>query len=245
MKRMKDILQEIRGPLDDYMADTQALDTLLQAGAITVDEYNRKWRELRMTFLETQTDMRSGLELGLLQVQDSLGTWASNTADFISNTFNTIGDAINNFVTTGKFSFSDFARSIIGNLAQIVTNMLILKPIAESLMNLLGGGGGGGGFLSSLIGGIFGGGGGLGFATGGGFTVGGGGSGVDSQLVAFRATPGERVNVTRPGEEGNNGGGATQVTMNVYTQDADSFKRSEGQISAKLARMAQRGRRNL
>lgn len=245
MKRMKDILQEIRGPLDDYMADTQALDTLLQAGAITVDEYNRKWRELRMTFLETQTDMRSGLELGLLQVQDSLGTWASNTADFISNTFNTIGDAINNFVTTGKFSFSDFARSIIGNLAQIVTNMLILKPIAESLMNLLGGGGGGGGFLSSLIGGIFGGGGGLGFATGGGFTVGGGGSGVDSQLVAFRATPGERVNVTRPGEENNNGGGATQVTMNVYTQDADSFKRSEGQISAKLARMAQRGRRNL
>jgi hypothetical protein len=33
--------------------------------------------------------------------------------------------------------------------------------------------------------------------------------------------------------------------MNVYTQDAESFKRSEGQISAKLARMTQRGRRNL
>ena len=246
MKRMKDILQDVRGPLDDYMADTQALDTLLQAGAITVDEYNQKWRDVRMTFLETQTDMKSGLELGLLQVQDSLGTWASNTANFVTSTFNTIGDAINNFVTTGKFSFSDFARSIIGNLAQIVTNMLILKPIAEALMRTFGGagGGGGGGFLSGLFGGMFGGGGSLGFATGGGFTV-GGGSGVDSQLVAFRATPGERVNVTRPGEEGNSGGGATQVTMNVYTQDAESFKRSEGQISAKLARMAQRGRRNL
>lgn len=38
-----------------------------------------------------------------------------------------------------------------------------------------------------------------GFATGGDFTVGGSG-GTDSQLVAFRATPGERVTVTPPGQ---------------------------------------------
>ena len=63
-------------------------------------------------------------------------------------------------------------------------------------------------------------------------------------MVAFRASPGERVNITRPGEEDRNGG-TQRVTMNVYTQDAESFKRSESQISTKLARMTQRGRRNL
>lgn len=44
----------------------------------------------------------------------------------------------------------------------------------------------------------------LGFKDGGGFTVGGSG-GADSQTVAFRATPGERVSVTPPGQ----GGGLT------------------------------------
>jgi len=242
LKRMKDILEEIRGPLDDYIADTTALQTLLDAGGITVDEYNKKWRELRATFLETQDDMASGLELGLLKIQEDMGTWASNTSDFVKNTFNDIGGAINDFVMTGKFSFSDFTKSLISGLVQIVTQMLILKPIAESLMGVLGGiggGGGGGGFLSGLLGGIFKG----GFATGGSFAVGGSG-GVDSQMVAFRASPGERVNITRPGEEDRNGG-TQRVTMNVYTQDAESFKRSESQISAKLARMTQRGRRNL
>jgi hypothetical protein len=38
---------------------------------------------------------------------------------------------------------------------------------------------------------------------------------------------------------------AMTVTMNVTTPDAESFRRSEGQISAQLARMAQRGQRGL
>ncbi len=41
------------------------------------------------------------------------------------------------------------------------------------------------------------------FAQGGSFTVGGSG-GTDSQFVGFRATPGERVSVTRPGQSGIN-----------------------------------------
>lgn len=44
-----------------------------------------------------------------------------------------------------------------------------------------------------------------GFATGGSFTVGGAG-GTDSQIVAFRATPGEEVSVRTPGQQAANGG---------------------------------------
>lgn len=50
-----------------------------------------------------------------------------------------------------------------------------------------------------------------GFKTGGSFTVGGSG-GADSQLMAFRATPGELVDIRKPGND-NRGGGDTYVTV--------------------------------
>lgn len=63
-----------------------------------------------------------------------------------------------------------------------------------------------------------------GFAFGGDFTVGGTG-GTDSQLVAFRATPGEQVSVRTPtqerdearqgGGEGQQGGGSAIRVVNV------------------------------
>lgn len=74
--------------------------------------------------------------------------------------------------------------------------------LASEIFKLLSsiGEGGGGGFLSS-IGSFFGQGAGLpGFQGGGSFQVGGSG-GPDSQVVAFRASPMENVNVTRPGQE--------------------------------------------
>ena len=50
------------------------------------------------------------------------------------------------------------------------------------------------------------------FATGGSFDVGGAG-GVDSQLVQFRASPGERVSVQRTGAS-DGGGGSQQIVFN-------------------------------
>jgi hypothetical protein len=48
-----------------------------------------------------------------------------------------------------------------------------------------------------------------GFANGGSFSVGGTG-GIDSQMVAFRATPGERVSINKPGQEM---GGGVRVSV--------------------------------
>jgi len=41
------------------------------------------------------------------------------------------------------------------------------------------------------------------------------------------------------------GGGSTVVHINVTTPDADSFRRSEAQVTAMLARAVGRGRRGL
>jgi hypothetical protein len=49
------------------------------------------------------------------------------------------------------------------------------------------------------------------FARGGSFRVGGGLTGMDSEMVAFRATPGEMVDIRRPGQTGGTGGVQTLV----------------------------------
>ncbi len=52
----------------------------------------------------------------------------------------------------------------------------------------------------------------------------------------------------RDGRLGVRAGGGAQalnVTFNVTTQDAQSFRRSEGQIAAMLSRVVGRGQRNL
>jgi hypothetical protein len=91
-------------------------------------------------------------------------------------------------------SASDALKAALHQLAQQLLNMAI-----QGLFNF---GGASGGLLGALVG--------LpkaapGFATGGSFQVGGSG-GTDSRMVAFRATPGEIVDISRPGMRGRGGG---------------------------------------
>ena len=92
-----------------------------------------------------------------------------------------------------------------------------------------------------------------GFKDGGQFTVGGAG-GVDSQLVAFRATPGEMVDIRTPGNDNSQSGsinialdagdfGVKQYVVDVSRQTAvevtgaglQGYQRAQG-IGRRLAR---------
>lgn len=82
-----------------------------------------------------------------------------------------------------------------------------------------------------------------GYANGGSFEVGGTG-GTDSQMVQFMATPGERVHVLTPTQQrsaaGGGAGGGVVVNMNVVTSDADSFARTQRQVTTQLQSALQR-----
>lgn len=175
------------------------------------DEYEQELRQLQRVTREHQ------------QIEQTM-----------TSVFNRLGDALSEFVATGKLDFGSLIDSIIADLIRLVVQIEIVQPILDNLFKTKNGGGGGGGggdFISNLLGlgdnggggdffsNLFGGGSGEangggdfigsasdtsffdslwqalpGFATGGSFDVGGSG-GVDSQLVAFRATPGENVQV--------------------------------------------------
>jgi cytochrome c551/c552 len=126
------------------------------------------------------------------QMQLATATWANGATD-----------ALTEFVMTGKASFTDFANSVIRDLVRIYIQKNITGQLFASMES--------GGFFDG-IGKLF------GFAHGGDFTVGGSG-GTDSQLVAFRATPGEQVSVRTPAQQESGG-----VVNNYYIDNrgADS-----------------------
>lgn len=83
---------------------------------------------------------RSAFALYLEQARDVAG----QTRTLFSNAFSSMEDAVANFAITGKLSFSDFAKSVLADMARIATRQAI-TGIAGSL-------------FGSAIGGFFGGG---------------------------------------------------------------------------------------
>ena len=217
---------------------TKLLNEARKAGNITAVEEIRLLRDARIAALQLDESFSGQLTLTLLEFQKELTNLGELAGNTVVNAFGSAEDAIVKFVTTGKLEFSSLIDSILTDLTRLAVRQAITAPLA----NLLGIGDPGGGFLGDLLGaftgGSTGGGGGAGpsipgLRTGGQFTVGGAG-GADSQLIAFKATPGEEVTVTRPdqrptGTEGISGR-PIQVIFQIETPSVDSFRRSQDQL---------------
>lgn len=87
-------------------------------------------------------------------LREGISEWAKQAQDvhtqmsqFASQTLNGLTNVISDFVTTGKASFGDFARSAIASLTQIIAKMLLLRALGLPT----GGGGSGGGILSGIF----------------------------------------------------------------------------------------------
>lgn len=108
----------------------------------------------------------------------------------------------------------------------------------------------GGGLLSGVLGGL------LGFENGGSFQVGGVG-GTDSQIVAFRASPAERVSITKPGQidgygmaSSAGGGGVIELSVTSDPGVIVKIARNESGMQIRTAMkqvpaiMSEHGKRN-
>ncbi|MDI7865047.1 phage tail tape measure protein [Rhizobiaceae bacterium n13] len=136
-----------------------------------------------------------GLQNGMGSVDVKAGV--TETANSIENAFQGIGSSIGEALA-GTKKWSDVLKEVLNSVLQIAFSGFGGGGAG-------GGGGGFGGFLSSIFGGLF------GFARGGTILPGGGG-GIDSQLVAFRKSPNERVDITKPGQSLHSGG---EMTVHV------------------------------
>jgi len=152
-----------------------------------------------------------GLNNGMQSMSGAVAGGATSIVDGISGAFDSLGSSIAEAIK-GTKSWRDVALEAINSIARSLL----------STMNF------GGGFFGSVFKGLLGGL--VGFQHGGSFTVGGSG-GTDSQLVAFRASPGEMVDV-RKGNQARHGDVQEIVVRGVFVDDGGVVKGIAMQESA-------------
>lgn len=250
--RLNEHLRDQLDPLGKINRDMEKETTLLR---LSNDE-----REIQRQLLDDIEKLRkAGVTMGPIETQQlegqiralqALKDQAKLLEDVLTRTFKSAEDAFVQFVETGRVDFSKLITSLISDLARLAFQSFVTKPLQGMLQTFLGSALGG---LGGSLGGLFGGAGaGTGYfppapvpqlyATGGSWVVGGQG-GVDSQMVQFRASPGERVTVDRNG--GNGGNQSSTMIFNITTPDVRGFKASESQIAARMQKLAARGNRNM
>lgn len=89
---------------------------------------------------EVQQGAIRGARDGITAYLEGVGTLSENISNVALNAFQGLEDAIVSLTTTGKFSFKDFALSVIEDLTRMVTRMLIIAPILQFIQSLLPGG---------------------------------------------------------------------------------------------------------
>ena len=161
---------------------------------------------------------------------------------------NQLGTAFDGIAIKGK-GVSDVLRSLALNLSQIALKAA-LRPLTDSI----------GGAVAGLLGG-----GGLAFAKGGvirqqlpvpfasggviaspvTFPLAGGRMGLAGERGAEAIMPLTRGPDGRLGVAAQGGSAGVAITFKVSTPDAESFRRSEGQVAAMVARAVALGQRNL
>lgn len=247
-QRQADILDSLREPQDNLVKGQEALNGLFERGAITLEEYNNELRKLQLGALAAGRDMQTGLKRGLLEIQEQFGNVAGLASETLVGAFGKAENSLVQFFQIGKLGFKDLVASIEEDITRLAVRAAITAPLANFL-GIGGGASGGGGFLSSLFGGGSSGGGIgsllsslFGFADGGSMMVGGTG-GTDSQLVAFRATPGEEVSIKTPKQKNQRGNSGMIVNFNITTPDANSFMKSQGQVMATASAVLNRAQK--
>ena len=188
LERQADLLREITGDRQGLQQRALDIQTLFDQGRINVDEFTMALRDLNVEVTALDNSFSGGFANGLARIAARLNDVGSQVSDFVVGAFDQATDAIVNFARTGQFNVRQFFQDLFAQLLRLATNQLFSQLVSGFL-----GGGGFGGGLGGLFGGL------LGLQNGGSFAVAGSG-GTDSQLVAFRATPGERVNVETPGQ---------------------------------------------
>jgi hypothetical protein len=177
--------REIIDPVERYRREIERINLLESEGALGGEQAAAAREKVNQQIRELSTGTRQ----------------ARSAAEELGLTFSS---AFEDAIVSGK-KFSDVLKGIGQDVARILIRKSITEPLASGIGDIFKGDGKGGGgagrglidFAKNFFG----------FATGGSFTVGGGG-GTDSQLVAFRATPGERVTVQTPAQQA--GGGVVQ-----------------------------------
>lgn len=198
------VLEEVRGPQERLQIGQAALNELFNNGAISLDIYIAKLRELQAAALEASGTFQGGFRSAIMSAMQSTSDFGKAIGNQLVGFVNSAADAIVEFAKTGKINIKGLFQELFANLLKLAAQRLLLMFLGNFLGIPTTSGLGGGGGLT-------------GFAGGGSIMPTGPGS-TDSQIVAFKKRPDERVDILTPGQQaaqkkgsGNGSGGTTVV----------------------------------
>lgn len=131
-------LQDQQNGITDRM-NQQRLDLANHYGdgsrGMSLDEYNQKLAALSKTeknlqettianydqMTAAQGDWRKGASSAFQNYLEQARDVAGQTRSLFTNAFSSMEDAVVNFAITGKFSFADFTKSVLADMARIAT----------------------------------------------------------------------------------------------------------------------------
>lgn len=80
---------------------------------------------------ERGEDWLGGIRDGINKYAKSMGTLREQMADMVSNTFDTLGNTLGDFVATGKANFRDMTVSILQDLSKIFIRMATMRLVSS------------------------------------------------------------------------------------------------------------------
>lgn len=185
-------LEAINAPQEKFKLTQMALNDLFAQGAINLGQYNDKLRETYIAAQQAQGTLAGGFRSAIAQSVQSASEFGSAIGGAVTGAIDGLSDSIVDLAKTGKANFRELFQSLFANLLKLAANRLFTQLIG-GILGVPGGG----------LAGALGGGGGLGllgFSQGGSIAPSGTGS-TDSQVVAFRKRPDERVDVLTPRQQ--------------------------------------------
>jgi len=200
--------------------------TATLAGIDKEVEGEKRLHEIRLQAIALteyqQTTFSEGWDKAYRDFIDATKQEGKKGADEFSSVISTMNSALDNFVETGKLSFSDLAQSIIKDLLKIE-----LRASASNLLKSLGGNSGGGS-LFGLIGSIFSSGSGLSSMPAGVRAAGGDVTATDSYLVGEKGpemfVPNTGGTIIPTNQIGNMGSTTNVTNYNINAIDTKSFE---------------------
>jgi hypothetical protein len=231
------IIDATRTPLENYNKEMTQLNQLLEKGYINQETFGRAVEQANQK-MENATK-KTGETIGdeFSRIGETMEGTIADSLDAISGRFDGFGDFF-------KGMLSDINRALLNSALKnlgITGKGGFMDDIFGSIGGLFGGSGGsGGGFggLLSSVGNFFGG----FFADGGKLKP--GQFGVVGERGPELAFAGNSPLNILP-NQAMAGGAPITINMSVQTPDVRSFRQSQSQIAADMARQMERARRNL
>lgn len=126
LSNSKSLLESIKTPLQEYQEKIQSYADLLREGFIPNQEaFNSLVAKAKEAFISTQEESKNATDRYQL------------LSGALSNVGSKIEDVFVTAVTKGKFSFKDFAMSIIEDLTRLIVKLTITIPIVNALQHAI------------------------------------------------------------------------------------------------------------